>query len=186
MNITMNNRKRHFPSLTLRFGYYTEDTTWENATLSRYSNCYTYALNLPDSHCYNPGQLMGRKQAHLENRDLIKSAMHLSLINDGLKPITSYEALTGKFHAVACRLRPHAPSTQKADYHLLRFDHLEGTWSHQRGTRRPGWGADPNPPSNADDNGKFITNPERGKFKNHPQFLGYYAIPKDGILYAPI
>ncbi len=184
----MQKLKWHLPSLNLQFNHFAEGVKWERATSQNRSepNCYTYALNLPDSLSLNPGEL-ANKDFSLIHSDIMPPTIHALLEEDGLERISARKAFSGDVHAVACRLRPYATAQRilenlgytgiaLPDYHFLRLDHQSGKWSHQYGIY---------PPQNTDDRGAIISNPKEGRFIWHPEFLGYYALPENGILYIP-
>lgn len=170
--------KAHYPSLRLEFNHFAPGLPWHIMTAHGKSNCYAYALNLPESKWATPGDL--RKGGNIlgEDDDLTPHDIKTALEKDGLEEISATEALSGQFHAIACRLRPYSPYSAHpaADFHFLRLDHKTGTWSHKPG---------PRPPDNFDENGRTIENPEKANFHEYEIFCGYYAIPDDGILYTP-
>ena len=135
------------------------------------NNCYAYALNAPQAGWARPGNLaLVKNKEYPDNLITPANIKEYLLHKDGLEEITEYEALSGRFHAIAARVAVNC------DYHFYRFDELDGSWSHKHGGGIP---------ENRDGENELITNP--GTLKDHiyTEFLGYFAIPPAGILYVP-
>ncbi|MCC6598212.1 MAG: hypothetical protein IT559_05445 [Alphaproteobacteria bacterium] len=170
--------KKHEPSLNLQFNFYAPNLSWEDMIDKKRSNCFAYSLNLPQSGWAIPGKLQQKYTRIAFGPKITKEHISNNLTEDGLEEISATEALSGKFHAIACLLKPYTPhaSFKSADFHFLRLDHKTGTWSHKPG---------PASPANTDENDQIITNPEKAHFFFYDQFCGFFAIPDEGISYMP-
>lgn len=168
----MSRIERHLPSLSLAFN----PSGAMDLLSSPFVNCYAYALNLPESMMATPGNLAKLYDYGMEKRDIRERIIKQKLREDGLEEISAVEALSGKFHAVACRIAPFKGLRSTPDFHFLRLDHQDGTWSHKPGTFSP---------VDVDEHDKIIDSPENAVFSGYDVFCGYYALPEDGILYVP-
>lgn len=164
----------HEPALSLHFNMYAPGISWDEAAGNHRSNCYAYALNLPESQWAIPGSV-NQNVKRYRDEDMEPRALQKLLGQDGLQPITAVEARNGQVHAIACVLRLYEHFHEDADFHFMRLDHATGLWSHKNGTAHP---------EDIDDSRRLITDPEKTRFIGYEAFCGYFAIPEDGIPYV--
>jgi|TARA_R110002126_G_scaffold3263_2_gene18662 hypothetical protein len=137
------------------------------------SNCYTYALGIPEHGKATPGKLIHNKTRLGESMscsEMKLQTIYNALLRDGLKPIARPEYAPYEDAPVIA-----AFLAQEYDYHFYRL-HKDGTWSHQGG--RGG------PISQRDENGGIIEDlfyADRGVYKD---FIGYFTIPETGLRYV--
>lgn len=143
-----------------------------NPKLRNDSNCYTYALGIPEHGHACPGSLhrgQGNKET-MDKADITAKNIFNRLVKDGLRPIESTELKKqGALNVIA------ACVSDKDDYHFYRM-HRNNTWSHQKG-----YGG---PISEFDNGDDMIFDPsiaDRGRYK---EFLGYFVLPEEGLTYA--
>lgn len=134
----------------------------------QHSNCYTYALGIPEHGKATPGQLVDEGEKFSRNNINVRY-IYNALIHDGLLPMASAERSPYKDAPIIAAFVAH-----EKDYHFYRL-HKDGTWSHQLGWRGM--------LSPCDENGGFITDPlyaDRGRYKD---FVGFFALPQEGLRY---
>lgn len=151
----------------------------ELANCERNANCYSYALNNPTYYWAVPG--MGF--AKTTTGHFLRSATSIfeafpsdeayrhALIDgskkDGLLPTTEPKAPEG-YRLVALFISDKAGNR---DFHWYRQDD-DGTWSHKDGRSAP---------SNKDDDGNIIQDPQATKHAAYPVFGGYFLAPRHGV-----
>ena len=151
------------PSLPLTFNA----AVWYAPSVNKSTNCYSYALNCPEAGRRNPGHL-STMRSEIEYKVSITS-LREKLMSDGLIEISGHNAFSGEFHTVALRVQPGT------DYHFLRLDN-NGYWSHKNGHYV----------SYKDGSGEFIKDPRKAILRGgYSDFGGFFAIPKEGILFRP-
>jgi hypothetical protein len=138
-------------------------------------NCYAYALRLPQAGWAVPGSL---SHVTILSADFTAAHMDTLLQHDGLCRINPHDKSAAKHHIVAAFLS--LPTADRlSDFHFYSFDR-DGTWSHKTGMTEV---------TKHDAAGHIIENPERAGrayfYHNYSDFVGYYAIPRDGIFYKP-
>jgi|GEM_PF-1349370 len=137
------------------------------------SNCYTYALGIPQHGKATPGALLhndGRAGVRIDDHALKLQPIYNALVKDGLKPIPRPENAPYENAPIIA-----AFLSINDDYHFYRR-HQDGTWSHQKGYR----GAI----SDRDGLNAVIEDPlyaERGRYKD---FIGYFTLPQQGLRYT--
>jgi hypothetical protein len=144
-----------------------------NNSYRHYSNCYTYALGIPQHGKATPGKLIHNKRRTGERTndgELKLQLIYNALIKDGLRPIPRPEYAPYKDAPVIA-----AFLSIDDDYHFYR-QHKDGKWSHQQGyggvlTDRDGQDALVEDPLYA----------ERGRYKD---FVGYFTIPEQGLRFV--
>lgn len=162
--------KRHKPGLITAFSF----AIWNAPDIVERTNCLTYALGEPEMGRAVPGALTDPTILTMGPLELTKENLRRLMLKDGLLEITGKEALSRKFHAIALRFQPYQ------NFHALRYawdKQNDGHWLHKPG-RTPLIRTD-------DDSHSLIRNPETAALRRFPEFVGYFAIPVDGILYAP-
>jgi len=133
------------------------------------TNCYTYALNIPDHGWAYPGELKKNfnKKSSLTKKDLNKSYIREALIKDGLKEVDIKDVSPKTHHVIA------AVVAKEQDFHFYRWN-KDGKWTHKKGHRIP---------QNTDEMGYEINDPEKATRGKYNEFIGYFAVPKEGIKY---
>lgn len=150
------------PKLLLRFNPH----AWGDEDVLSTTNCYSYALDEPELGPVQPGGLQQKRrifEASPQKLDIALTKL------DGLQRLSRQEALSGKFHTLAL-------SIGRLGFHFYRHDVVDGTWSHKPGKQ---------PITKFDDDKKEIVDPERANVEAYDQFVGYYAVPTDGLIYEP-
>ncbi len=138
-----------------------------------YTNCYTYALNIPAHGHGRPGQLLWSPEERLEadsdrtkcnNDDLLRYAER-----DGLVKVSLKDVHLSEHHVVALFCAPYR------DFHLMRYDSLQHSWSHYRG----GGGII----TDRDYSDDTIHDPEACDRGPYREMVGYFVVPEAGIKY---
>lgn len=139
------------------------------------TNCYSYALGIPEHHHAVPGYLTAPhlvKSTEKYAKKITSKFIFDQLVKDGLMPIT--EAGVKKdspVNIIAAFIAPHE------DFHFYRY-HQDGTWSHQKGYQGTLSIFD-----NNHDRIDDIFCADHEKFK---EFVGFFALPEEGIkFYLP-
>jgi hypothetical protein len=149
----------------------------ENPDLKKSSNCYTYALGIPDHGKGYPGQLLQNPQD--ASRSLPKAEITIENLfsrltqDDGLLAVKSMKLNDYTGHSIIAAFIETSENGGE-DCHFMRA-HRDGTWSHQKG--HGGMVSD------EDDYGFKITNPQQAIMRHHDLFVGYFAVPKAGLAY---
>ena len=117
------------------------------------------------------GQLLHEPNARYEYDldDVTAEDLHDFIIEDGLLPTDLDNADPAQNHVVA------VVYGDGDDYHYYRWD-IDGTWSH-----KPAKGL----PRNTDRSGSVIESPETCTRPRYKTFIGYFEVPKNGIVFAP-
>jgi len=147
------------------------DWTCENGV-----NCYAYALNNPKYYWAVPGfgfahaktqiyfDAFKKKFGALSTAEfrkcLIRGAKH-----DGLIPVFTPKAKKG--YTLTALFFPRG----QHDFHWYRQDD-DGTWSHKVGYKKP---------TNTDEKGEIIRDPEKADRGEYKLFGGYFLVPDSGI-----
>jgi hypothetical protein len=152
------------PSLSMSFN---QADIWDSHWVQTRTNCYAYALNCPQVGWARPSQLINQRNHCYNERLITPDNIKNFLLKEGLEEISEYEALSGTFHAVAVKIK------DKKDYHFFRHDQADGLWSHKDGG---------NYPKQHDVDRMIIKNPRKAQVP-YPSFVGYFAVPEEGILY---
>lgn len=144
-----------------------EADIWDH--VRQQTNCYSYALNIPDHGWARPGELLtsvdrrkplGSSEINIEN-------IRERLLVDGLIQVELKDVTAQTHHVIAAVIE------KGDDYHFYRLL-LDGHWAHKQGCGKV---------TMKDKDGILITDPEtcnRGAYKS---FVGYFAIPEEGVLY---
>lgn len=137
------------------------------------TNCYSYALGLFDHGKGFPGQLSHNPEKsprRLSKADMTADRIRQLLTEyDGLIPVEKQHLDDFSDHRlIAAFVQSHD------DSHFM-TRHQDGTWSHQDGHGGP--------ISDEDDYGFKITNPEGAILRGYDSFVGYFAVPKEGLSY---
>tara|TARA_R110002124_G_scaffold287216_2_gene471669 strand:+ start:102792 stop:103370 length:579 start_codon:yes stop_codon:yes gene_type:complete len=138
-----------------------------NPQLKLQSNCYSYALGIAEFGFGVPGTLKDSARMGFALKNITPSYIFNALMKDGLEPVRETELDEyGDRPIIACFI------AYQNDYHFY-LRHKDNFWSHQRGK-----GGEV---SNEDNRGMLIVNPQnawRGKYK---EFVGYFALPSEGV-----
>jgi len=173
----MYNEKKHINGLPRETKQFTK---------TRYNNCYTYAINQPNSPFterpysdYNEcqiGNLGGHGKKYKRNcfgytdwnKKNIVRAVEEDLIKIGLKMTRTTLKMfiqNEKAWKVALCLEKYSSGTT-GDYHWYR-QNISGTWSHKKGMGKVYF---------KDDKGKRIYNPEKCDRGGYNKFVGFFMI----------
>jgi hypothetical protein len=146
-----------------------DEKVWRLQILT--ANSYAYALDCPDVGWGLPGHLNDNCLTWLyEPDEITPQGMAELLYKDGLKHISKEEALNAKDgHFIALWLSPGK------DVLFLRRDSM-GTWSY-----KPGDG----PPKSLDSEDQMIQDPSQAELYGYGVFVGFYAVPAEGVNYVP-
>lgn len=133
------------------------------------TNCYTYALNIPDHGWARPGELLTRADIRkpLGDSEISIETIRDRVLTDGLIQVDIKDVTPQTHHVIAAVVSKHD------DYHFYRLL-TDGHWAHKRGNGEV---------TMKDSSGDLITDPEscnRGKYKS---FIGYFVVPEEGVLY---
>lgn len=134
------------------------------------TNCYTYALNIPDHGWARPGQLHEhfKSRANFDDDDATREIITARLVKDGLVPVKLEDVSPETHHIIAAVIAPGY------DFHFYRM--LEdGSWAHKIGTGAV---------KKTDYSNAPITSPESCDRGVYSEFLGYFALPAEGITYT--
>ena len=155
--------------------------TWKGNNIIFNTNCYIYALNLPQNPYtgkgyltwdhVQPGNLGGNNQfgqlrgPFQKNTFIERVKKDLEVIGMEIVESTYDEVRKGKWWKVALAFEN---SLYFNDYHWWR-QNLDGTWSHKPGKNRV---------QNTDNSDNIITNPETCNRGNYSTFAGFFMIRK--------
>lgn len=134
------------------------------------TNCYSYALNIPDHGWGRPGELnkLLDDRECFSTREITEARIRERLQIDGLIEVALADVSPLTHHVIAAAL------DKESDYHFYRW--LEdSTWSHKMAY---------DPVTTTDSKRRRIRSPEecaRGRYKT---FLGYFAVPEEGLVYT--
>lgn len=127
------------------------------------ANCFAYSLGIPNLQNEEPGFIQHPPPSHIK---WTKHVIHRGLIRDGLRRI--YEHASSKTPIIAIFSNPGK------DYHCYR-KHPNGTWSHSFiGTKA----------FIVDNAGEVIINPLTAAKGVYREFVGFYNLPNEGIMYC--
>lgn len=134
------------------------------------TNCYSYALNIPDHGWGRPGEL----NKPVDERDcfarseITPARITERLIQDGLVQVNIEDVDPKKHHVIALAIN------EGWDYHFYRW--LEdGSWAHKDGEKSV---------STKDHKGKPISSPEKAARGPYKKFIGYFKVPDTGVPYT--
>lgn len=144
-------------------------------------NCYSYALRLMGHGWSRPGQLVTREADH---RYITPTTLNHWLSVDGLERIHEHNGDYLRDHIIAAFVTPIHLDGERIDYHFYSLDR-DGTWSHKLGDSEA---------TKLDSNGRTIHDPlqaaryyrslnRRQNDLDYSQFVGFYRIPDEGIVY---
>jgi hypothetical protein len=149
----------------------------KNPQLYKHTNCFSYALGLSDHGKGYPGQLLQNPQdapRSLAKAEITIEKLFNRLTQDGgLMAVKPTELNDYAEHSIIAAFIETSESGGE-DCHFMRA-HKDGTWSHQKG--HGGMISD------EDDYGFKITNPQQAIMRHHDLFVGYFAVPKEGLSY---
>jgi hypothetical protein len=142
--------------------------------MRRYFNCYSYALRLMGHDMPTPGQLVDRR---MDMRLISRASVDTWLERDGLERVLQHSGDYLRDHIIAAFVSPLSLDSESIDYHFYSLD-KDGTWSHKLGNTAV---------TKEDSKGRAIHDPvtaarHYGEF-NYNEFVGFYRIPDDGIVY---
>lgn len=143
------------------------------------TDCYGYALGLPFVGANSLGSLMSSFEHHADPRDLTPEKVAHMLKIDGLYKLDSLPR--DDSHVIAVFYGKTAAMGQPGIHCYCR--NANGLWSHLH--REGDCNSADAAPAQTDFSGNSITDPltsDRGKYTD---FLGYYAIPYEGIVVRP-
>lgn len=138
--------------------------------LQHNTNCYCYALGMPEMGNAQPGSLIYAEPSYSDigegftifNEEDVRDRV----TSDGLIMISESEAMSGNVHAIAMTV------ATDDDFHFFLRD-ADGTWSDKMGCKA----VQKNP---------HITIPSKHALTDrYKKFAGYYTIPAQGIDYTP-
>ncbi len=139
----------------------------QNPNLYKSTNCYSYALGIPEAGIAVPGHLT-KPEGRLYNYMARADYMRKLLTDDGLIEID---------HADLARVQTQVIAVVIKEYfngHVLKY-HKDGTWSYQDGAGQP--------ITNLDCDDKIITDPRNANMGFYDEFVGYFKLPETGIYY---
>ena len=171
-----------FENICIPHKYNVETEPWNNDNHIKFNNCYSYALNEPDSNLKEkryPGQSSNTKR----NESIYTCEYYEQL----LKSDNPHIVKTNNFNECPCDKPYHMISMVIADnttpyeeddgddFHFYRLDN-NNKWSHKPGSRKVSY-IDANnkeviDPAYAEHNYSLID----GESKNYNNFCGYYCI----------
>jgi hypothetical protein len=141
-----------------------------NPKLKLQSNCYSYALGIPEHGFGMPGSLGVASRAGFAKEHINASYIFNALMRDGLEPVRESDLDEyGERPIIACFL------AHQNDYHFY-LRHNDDFWSHQRGKQGE--------ISNQDNRGMLIVNPRMAWRGRYQEFVGYFALPDEGLTFA--
>jgi hypothetical protein len=138
--------------------------------LESQSNCYSYALGIPEYGFGMPGALSDPERVGFAHENINASYIFNALMRDGLEPVREAELDEyGERPIIACFI------AHQNDYHFY-LRHNDRFWSHQRGKAGE--------VSNHDNRGMLILDPQKAWRGKYNEFVGYFALPSEGITFA--
>jgi hypothetical protein len=142
----------------------------ENPDLKKSSNCYTYALGIPEHGKATPGQLSAFHKVSLSDEQVNPEYVYNALIDDGLIAIEESELENmGERSIIAAFV------VEGDDFHFMR-KHKDGYWSHQLGYKKD--------ISMLDGNNDLITDPQLAEMGEYKDFIGFFAVAEAGLTYT--
>lgn len=142
------------------------------AKLREKTNCYTYALGIPEHGHGIPGYLTAPntlKSTAEYGKKITCSFIFDQLVKDGLTPISEQDiSPDSPVNIIAAFIASHQ------DYHFYRY-HKDETWSHQTGSGGK--------LSCFDNNDDRITDIHCADHEKYKEFVGFFALPEEGIKY---
>lgn len=139
----------------------------EDADLYKHTNCYSYALGLPELGCAIPGHL-AKRDGRLYNYMARADYLHQLFQDDGLIKIDHDAFSSAETQIIGVAVKEYFNA------HVLKY-HQDGTWSHQDGFGQP--------ISNTDSDGKIITDLHNANLGFYDEFVAYFKVPARGIAY---
>jgi|TARA_R110002126_G_scaffold3263_2_gene18663 hypothetical protein len=140
----------------------------DNPELYKRTNCYSYALGLPELGCAVPGHLTdpsGRLYSHMAHADYMRKLFE----KDGLIEISHDTLCIAKTQVIAVAIKEYFNG------HVLKY-HQDGTWSHQAGFAQP--------ITNLDSDNKIIIDPRQANLGFYDEFVAYFKVPEAGLAIA--
>jgi hypothetical protein len=140
----------------------------DDPDLYKRTNCYSYALGLPQLGCAVPGHITdpsGRIYNHMARADYMRKLFK----GDGLIEISHHDLPMTTTQVIAVAIKEYFNG------HVLKY-HQDGTWSQQGGFAQP--------ITNLDSDGQIITDPRQATLGYYDEFVGYFKVPDTGITFA--
>lgn len=140
----------------------------QNPNLYKSTNCYSYALGIPEAGIAVPGHLTnldGRVYHYMAYKDKMRELFR----EDGLIEIGEDELSCATTQVMAVLL------IEYWSVHVVKY-HQDGTWSHQNGAAGE--------VTNLNASGHIITAP-LDAHKGYDELVGYFKVPEEGLLYIP-
>lgn len=134
------------------------------------TNCYSYALNIPDHGWGRPGELnkLLDDRECFSTREITEARIRERLQIDGLIEVALADVSPLTHHVIAAAI------DKKKDYHFYRWLEDE-SWAHKLGYDTV---------STVDTSNRRIRSAEECARGRYTDFLGYFIVPEDGIVYT--
>lgn len=137
--------------------------------LYKHTNCYSYALGLPEAGIAQPGHL-AKTFGKVAQQDCRVERLKDLLNEDGLIEIAAEDVPYNDTQVIALMITAYQGA------HFLKY-HRDGTWSHQYGMSGP--------ILDRDDDDKLMVDPYKVHLKSYDQCVGFFRTPAEGINYIP-
>ena len=141
----------------------------QNPNLYKSTNCYSYALGIPEAGIAVPGHLTnphGRLYNYMARADYMRNLFK----DDGLIEIDHDDLPNTDTQVIAIVIKEYFNG------HVLKY-HKDGTWSYQDGAGQA--------ITNLDCDNKIITDPRNANLGFYDEFVAYFKLPKKGLAYRP-
>lgn len=141
----------------------------KNGAYEYESNCYTYALGVPERGKSVPGKLcvLDDMDNRMSRAEITVPNIFNMLVKDRLQPISPDEVTANSQSQIIA-----AYVEAGVDYHFFRM-HKDGYWSHQKG--RGG------EITHLDYSQNRIRDPQQADRKWYQDFVGFFKVPDEGV-----